>query len=382
MSRAGVLVAGGGAVGLAFAAAGRDPCVVLERENCRPANDPKETDLRVYALSPGTQGFLTRLGAWQRLPAERIAPVATMAVFGDDGGRLHFPSRRGEPVAWIVEGNRIVRAVEEAAIARGVDVRHRAAIASVSASGEGVACELADGSTVEAALLVGADGPASAVRGLLGLASEAKSYSQLAVVAHFACERPHGGVARQWFQRGGVLAWLPLPGSRISIVWSAPEALANELLALDPVALAARVRDSGGSVLGDLQCEAGPTGFPLRLVRVPRIAVPGAVLLGDAAHGVHPLAGQGLNLGLQDAQSLASALAARSALERPGDLAVLRRHERARRGDVDAMQFMTDELNGLFAAEGLLPRRLRNSGLSLLDGLPPLRDALAARAMR
>lgn len=382
MSRAVVLVAGGGAVGLAFAAASRDPCVVLERENGRPANDPKETDLRVYALSAGTQAFLARLGAWQRLPADRIAPVASMAVFGDDGGQLHFPSRRGEPVAWIVEGNRIARAVEEAAIARGVDLRHHASVASLSASAEGVACELADGSAVEAALLVGADGPGSGVRGLLGLASEAKSYGQRAVVAHFSCERPHGGVARQWFRRGGVLAWLPLPGNRMSIVWSAPEPLANELLALEPAALAARVREAGESALGDLRCEAGPTGFPLRLVRVPRIAVPGAVLLGDAAHGVHPLAGQGLNLGFQDAQSLASALAARSALERPGDLAVLRRHERARRGDVDAMQFMTDELNGLFASGGPLLRRLRNSGLSLLDGLPPLRNALAARAMR
>lgn len=382
MSRPGILVAGGGAVGLAFAAASRDPCVVLEREKRRPARDPKETDLRVYALSAGTRAFLESLGAWQRLPADRIAPVASMSVFGDDGGHLAFPSRRGEPVAWIVEGNRIARAVEEAAIERGVDVRYRASLASVSASAAGVACALEDGSSLEAALLVGADGPGSGVRGLLGLTAEAKPYGQVAVVAHFACERPHGGVARQWFQRGGVLAWLPLPGNRMSIVWSAPEALANELLALDSAALAARVQEAGGSALGDLECEAGPTGFPLRLVKVPRIAVPGAVLLGDAAHGVHPLAGQGLNLGFQDAQSLASVLASRSALERPGDLAVLRRHERARRGDVDAMQFVTDELNGVFAAEGPLLRRLRNGGLNLLDGLPPLRSVLAARAMR
>lgn len=382
MSRAGVLVAGGGVVGLAFAAASRDPCVVLERENRRPAHDPQETDLRVFALSEGTRAFLEGLGAWQRLPAERIAPVASMAVFGDDGGQLDFPSRRGEPVAWIVEGNRIARALEDAAVGRGVDLRHGASVTSVSASAEGVACTLEDGSTVEAALLVGADGPGSVVRGLLGLVSEAKLYGQVAVVAHFACDRPHGGVARQWFQGSGVLAWLPLPGNRVSIVWSAPEGLANELLALDPVALAARVRDAGGGALGDLQCEAGPTGFPIRRVKVPRIAAPGAVLLGDAAHGVHPLAGQGLNLGFQDARSLASVLSARTALERPGDLAVLRRHERARRGDVDTMQFVTDELNDLFAAEGPLLRRLRNTGLDLLDGLPPLRAALAARAMR
>lgn len=382
MSRRGLLVVGGGPVGLAFAAASKDPCVVLERDKPRPARDPGETDLRVYALSAGTRNFLSSIGAWQRLPADRIAPLASMAVFGDEGGRLDFPSRHGEPVAWIVEGNRIARAVEEAARERGVEIRHRTSVVSVSASADGVSCELEGGSTAQAALLVGADGPGSAVRGLLGLQSETKAYGQVAVVAHFACERPHGGIARQWFQRGSVLAWLPLPGDRMSIVWSAPEPLANELLALEPSALAARVQHAGGSALGELQCEAGPAGFPLRRVRVPRIAVPGAVLLGDAAHGVHPLAGQGLNLGFQDAQGLASVLAARSPLERAGDLAVLRRHERARRADVEAMQLVTDELNSLFGGGGPMLRRLRNTGLNLLDGMRPLRDALAARAMR
>jgi ubiquinone biosynthesis UbiH/UbiF/VisC/COQ6 family hydroxylase len=378
-----ILVVGGGAVGLAFAAACGDEVRVLESGPPRAASDPEPYDIRVFALSEGTRRFLAGIGAWPRMPAGRIAPVTRMEVFGDDGrSRLEFAPPGGRPLAWIAEGNRMGRAIEEAARERGVAILTQARPLGISAGPPGAEAQLEGGAVERADLLVGADGADSRVRGELGLASTAKRYPETAVVAHFRCERAHGGVARQWFRKDGILAWLPLPGDRFSIVWSARGGLAEELAALEPAQLAGRVRDAGGAVLGDLAPDSAVARFPLRLVRVPRVAVAGAVLIGDAAHGVHPLAGQGVNLGFQDARSLAATLASRSPLERPGDLALLRRHERSRRADVDAMQLVTDRLEWLFALDAPLAAAARNAGLAAVDALPFAKRLLAARAMR
>jgi 2-polyprenylphenol 6-hydroxylase len=189
-------------------------------------------------------------------------------------------------------------------------------------------------------------------------------------------------VARQWFRADGVLAWLPLPGKRISIVWSAPARFAEEIAALEPSAFEKRVRDAGGAALGELRLASGVARFALRFIRVPQPVAPGAALVGDAAHAVHPLAGQGVNLGFQDAHALADALGRRSPLERPGDLRVLRRYARSRSEDVAAMQLVTDGLDRLFAADEEATRRIRNLGLVLVDRQPWAKAALARRAMR
>jgi ubiquinone biosynthesis UbiH/UbiF/VisC/COQ6 family hydroxylase len=382
-TRGRILVVGGGAVGLAFAAASGEEVTVLEGGPARPAADPEPFDIRVFALSAGTRSFLQEIGAWERMPAVRVAPVTRMAVYGDDGAsRLDFTPPDGRPLAWIAEGNRMSRAIEVAARERGAVIRTDAHLRALAVRAECAEVELEDGVRLHADLLVGADGADSRVRRELGLESDAKRYPETAVVAHFRCERPTQGVARQWFRSDGILAWLPLPGDRMSIVWSARGSLSEELAALAPEDLARRVRDAGGAALGDLALDSTVARFPLRLIRVPRIAVPGAVLVGDAAHGVHPLAGQGVNLGFQDARGLARTLAARSPLERLGDLALLRRHERARRSDVDAMQFVTDRLEWLFGTDAPGARLARNAGLRLVDGLPGASRALAAHAMR
>jgi ubiquinone biosynthesis UbiH/UbiF/VisC/COQ6 family hydroxylase len=220
------------------------------------------------------------------------------------------------------------------------------------------------------------------VRGLLGLAAEEQPYGETAIVANFETEAAHGDVARKWFRDDGVLAWLPLPGKRISIVWSAPAARADEIAALEPAALEERVRAAGGGVLGNLRLISRIGTFALRMIRVERVVAPGVALVGDAAHGIHPLAGQGVNLGFQDARVLAEELAARSPLERPGDLRLLRRYARARREDVTAMQFVTDGLDRLFASDAPGASWLRNAGLRMADGQSWLKDALAERAMR
>lgn len=378
-----ILVVGGGAVGLAFAAASGGEVRVLDGGLPRPEADAEEFDIRVFALSEGTHAFLREIGAWQRMPSERIAAVTRIEIFGDDGAsRLDFAPREGRPIAWIAEGNRMARALEEAARAHGAEVVAGVRLRSIATRAEGIAAAAEDGTVHDAELLVGADGADSWVRSQLGLAADAKRYRETAVVAHFRCERPTAGVARQWFRPDGILAWLPLPGERMSIVWSARDELADELAALEPDALARRVRDAGGAALGDLVLDSAVARFPLRLIRVPRISVPGAVLIGDAAHGVHPLAGQGVNLGFQDARSLARTLAERSPLERPGDLALLRRHERARRADVDAMQFVTDRLEWLFGIEAGVAAMVRNTGLRAINALPVAKRALADHAMR
>ncbi|MBK7661779.1 MAG: FAD-dependent monooxygenase [Betaproteobacteria bacterium] len=386
MSEARAVVLGGGAVGLAFAAAAAAegmPVRVLEGGPSRPAADPDLYDARVFALSPGTRAFLEAIGAWRRIPADRIAEVRRMDVRGDDGAsRLDFESPEGRPLSWIVEGNRLARALAESAAANGAALEHGIAARSLQAGASGIRLERADGAVETASLLVGADGVDSWTRTALGLASTAKRYPETALVANFRCEKPTGGVARQWFRQDGILAWLPLPGDRLSIVWSARGELARDLAALEPAELARRVRDAGGAEAGEMVVEGTPAVFALRLVRVPRVAVAGAVLIGDAAHGVHPLAGQGVNLGFQDAKSLADTLARRSPLERPGDLALLRRHERARRADVDAMQFVTDRLEWLFALEAPLASRFRNAGLRLVDAAPLGKRLLAAHAMQ
>ncbi len=220
------------------------------------------------------------------------------------------------------------------------------------------------------------------MRGILGLASETHGYGETAVVANFDTEAEHGNVARQWFRADGVLAWLPLPGRRISIVWSAPDAVAAELAALGPDDLAARVRAAGASALGELRLASRVASFALRLVRVERTVAPGVALVGDAAHGVHPLAGQGVNLGFQDARVLAGEIERRSPLERPGDLRVLRRYARARREDVSAMQFVTDGLDRLFTARSPGASWLRNAGIGLVDSQSWVKGALVERAMR
>lgn len=384
MMRPRLLISGGGPVGLALACACPELDVhVIEGAPPRAALWPEEFDLRVYAVSPGTRDFLREIGAWEGVDASRVAPVRRMEIFGDEGARLAFSARPGTSLAWIVEAGRLADALETHAaslpnvtITRGIPAVAFGAVAAAAWA------ELADGRRIDGDLLVGADGPDSRVRALLGIAAEEEPYAEAAIVANFEVEREHGAIARQWFRADGVLAWLPLPGKRISIVWSAPAAHADAIAALEPRAFERRVREAGDAALGDLKLVSPVARFPLRAIRVPQPVAPGVALVGDAAHAVHPLAGQGVNLGFQDARRLAEVLGDRSALERPGDLRVLRRYARERREDVTAMHFVTDGLDKLFASGGPGARTLRNLGLRLMDGQPWAKSALARRAMR
>ena len=383
-----VLIAGAGLVGVALAAAlARCGMTVVLLDRAQPATgiDPDTWDARVYAISPGSATFLQRVGAWQTLPCERIEAIESMRVVGDAGATLNFSAYElGErALAWIVEERALRAALLPTLHVPGIECITGARFASLAWSAREGTLTLDDGRQFAASLIVGADGLHSWVRAAAGIVAEPRSYGQQGVVANFECELSHHGCARQWFHDdGSVLAWLPLPGRRISIVWSAPDSLARELLALAHDALATRVAGAGGDALGALRLITPPAAFPLWSLRLPTSIAHRMALVGDAAHGVHPLAGQGVNLGFGDAQALASVLAERGPVGDAGAPILLERFARRRAEPVLAMHTVTDGLVRLFGPRTPWLRTLRNAGMSAVDRLPMIKRALAQPALR
>jgi 2-octaprenylphenol hydroxylase len=376
-----VVIVGAGLVGAAAALAlGRQGLRVALIERQPPPLPDAAWDTRIYAITPANQRFLERLGAWQRIYAGRVQPVYRMDVAGDAAGAIRLDAYEAgvSHLAVIVESGRLQHALWQAIEADGNVALHCPAAIESLERGEGLTqVALSDGSLLEAELVVGADGAASRIREWAGLASTLTPYGQSGVVANFECERPHRGTASQWFFDSDILAWLPLPGNRLSMVWSTRTAHADELLALDAAALAAKVRAAGHDRLGALRLLTPAAAFPLRLIRVESGVAPGVALVGDAAHGVHPLSGQGVNLGFGDAEALVEVLARHR--RTPGDLRVLQAYARLRAEPVQRMQAITHGLHHLFADDRA--GWLRNAGMSLVDHLPPLKAALVREAM-
>ena len=384
-----VVIVGAGLVGLSLAPAlvrtGLSVVLIDRAPMSDEARDTETFDTRVYAISPGSAAFLRAVGGWQDVRCERVAPIESMHVEGDGGGSIDFSAYDlGErALAWIVEERELRSALLRAARRAGVEMVGDAQLDTLAWSASAATLKLADGRAVDARLVVGADGARSWVREAAGIVAEPKSYGQTAVVANFACERPHHGRAYQWFRDdGGVLAWLPLPGRRMSMVWSAPDGPAQQLLALTNEALSERVAEAGHQALGALECVTAAAGFPLRFLRLPTPVALRLALVGDAAHGVHPLAGQGVNLGFGDAQTLAAVLAERGPVTDAGAPILLERYARRRAEPVLAMQAVTDGLARLFGLPAPWLKALRNVGISAVDRLPLLKRALAQPALR
>ncbi len=338
---------------------------------------------RVFALSPGSRDFLAQCGVWRHVDETRVAPVYKMAITGDDGSsRLTFDAYRCGllELAVIAENGNLQSAVQHALDERTLvrQVRGRRCVAA-SWEGAAVSISLDDGEVISPQLLVAADGANSPLREFAGIKTRQSAYDQCAVVANFATTVAHDGTAYQWFRADGVLALLPLPGNRVSMVWSTPDEHARELTAVDPGELAARVTQASISVLGELTAAGVAAAFPLRLMRAASIVGPRLALIGDAAHNVHPLAGQGLNLGLADAQSLAATIAQRGPDE-IGSRAVLAKYRRSRAEETAAMQFTTNGLHRLFDSSAPGIPWLRNAGLRLTEHLAPFKRLLVKRA--
>ena len=386
-----VVVVGAGITGLALGLAlHRMGLVVRVLDHAAPpvfTPDPG-FDTRIYALSLASQRFLEQVGGWGAMDPARLTPLRAMDIRGDQGGQLHFDAPGPDtPLGFIAEAGALLQGLLTV-------VRHTAptlltapvqvALEAHTPRERRLRLTRADGrSDVQGThLVVAADGLQSPLRTALGIATDIRPYGQTAVVANYHSTVPHKGVARQWFLPGEVVALLPLPGDHVSLVWSAQEAHAQALLALTPEARTAALQAVAGEAAGTLREVSRPAGFPLRLMRAERLTAPRAVLVGDAAHGVHPMAGQGLNLGLQDAAALVEVLRQRGEGPDCGDAGLLRRHARARVEPVWAMQGLTDGLFRLFGSTRAPLPWLRNWGLSQVDRLPFLKTRLVDHANR
>lgn len=382
-----VAIVGGGLVGSSLALALRDSnlsVALMEARAPQQKWDADSWDNRVYAVSPGSVDFLSDLGVWASLPTERIAAIEAMDVYGDDA-RSHIEFQAYEAglgqLAHIVESRALQSALWQLLQAdAGPQLFCPAQVAALQRDNDAIRLHLADGEIVATRLLVAADGPHSWVRQQAGIASRDKDYQQLGVVANFATSLPHQGVAYQWFGAQGVIAYLPLPGKRMSIVWSLQEDAAQTLLQLPADEICARVAAAGHHRLGDLSLLTPPAAFPLHLVAPSQISQARLVLIGDAAHQVHPLAGQGVNLGFADARVLSQVLKARGPRD-CGDYLLLRRFERARREAILAMQSVTDGLHDLFSPQHASLAWLRNTGLAASNRLAWVKRQLMKQAL-
>jgi 2-octaprenylphenol hydroxylase len=396
-----VVVIGGGTAGLVFTALLADLCAtrkpelriaLLEASPPGPLVEDAELDLRVSALAPASRAILTRLGLWQALPAARVSPYQRMCVWqaaGHVGGSRSITFDAAElgeaELGYIVE-NRAVRQVAW---------QHLESLASITCFTDAAPAELVQdtnsstitfaegvlaGQAITARLVVAADGARSWSRQQLGVEYSEQGYGQAGVVTHVITERPHRETAWQRFLPDGPVALLPLADGRSSLVWSCPEAQAKELLAVDAEDFASQLEAALDGALGSIECTTPRVSFPLARGYAKTYTGRRFALIGDAAHRVHPLAGQGANLGLLDAASLAEELALHleHPLADPGDPRVLRRYERARKGDNLATMGAMDLLNRIF-----MPPfdELAGMGMGIVDRMRPLKSRLARYAM-
>lgn len=323
------------------------------------------TDVRAYALNAASRQLLESVRAW---PDEAHAtPVLGMEVHGDDGGLVHFDAGSAPALAWIVDVPALEQRLADA-------LRFQPLVTTLPAP-------------QPATLTVVCEGRDSSTRAGLGIEYDVQPYGQHAVAARLRCDKPHGHVARQWFADGEVLALLPMGGNappsggnQLALVWSVRQDRSPALLDCEPADFCAQVEAACHSVLGPLTLDGPRAAWPLQTAQARRWCGPGWVLAGDAAHSVHPLAGQGLNLGLADARALAQVIHEREYWREVGDLRLLRRYERARKADMLAMSTATDGLQQLFAQEHSAWAALRNWGMRGFEKSGPLKDWVVRQA--
>jgi 2-octaprenylphenol hydroxylase len=392
-----VLVVGAGVVGAVTASllVARRICpaarVALVADRLPPAPAAgsatgSDWDLRVFALSRASERVLGEVGVWDALPSDRISAYERMCVWdaaGVAGGRgsLTFDSAEiGEAnLGSIVDGRVLQSAALQAARAAGVVVIE-AAISGLEVTDSHVGLMLADGRELRSQVTLAADGIDSPIRALSGFATAGHTYAQDALVAHIRTSQAHGNTAWQRFLPTGPLAFLPLPDGRSSIVWSIDRNAAARLRTLEPGVFERELTEASGAVLGACELASTIGSFPLRLQYAQAYVAPRIALLGDAAHVVHPLAGQGLNLGLLDCASLVDVLGGRAA-GTLGDLSVLRRYERWRKSENLLSATAFDGLERLFSQRNAWVAGLRVFGLGAVGDVGWLRRELARRAL-
>jgi 2-polyprenyl-6-methoxyphenol hydroxylase-like FAD-dependent oxidoreductase len=343
---------------------GRTLALLLARERLRvglvqaPAA-PGHSDVRAYALNAASRQLLESVRAWP--DSAHATPVTRMEVHGDEGGRVEFRSGPEPALAWIVDVPAMEQRLDEA-------LRYQALVSVLE-------------TPAKAGLTVVCEGRASVTRAEFGVQYDIQPYGQHAVAARLRCEKPHGNVAHQWFQGGEVLALLPMGGEApaegghsLALVWSVGQDRGDSLLRCAAEDFESQLTAASHEALGRLTLTSERKSWPLQLARADRWCGPGWALAGDAAHSIHPLAGQGLNLGLADARMLAQVLHEREYWRPVGDIRLLRRYERSRKADVMAMEATTDGLQRLFAQDHAAFAAVRNTGMRGFDAMGPVKQ--------
>lgn len=384
-----VVIAGAGYVGLATAVAMRAarPSLAIAVVDAAPEGIWKK-DGRASAIAAAACRMLKQLGAWDAI-APDAQPITDMVVtdsrtsdpvrpvfltFGGDVGP-------GEPFAHMVRNVALNGSLRDIAGKQGIDLIEGVAVSGFESDAAWAMVHLADGISVKTRLLVAADGVRSRLRDMAGIKTVHWDYGQSGIVCTVAHERPHNGRAEEHFLPAGPFATLPLKGNRSSIVWTERTADAERLVALEPVLFEAELEQRFGLKLGAIKVEDTPRAWPLGLTLAREFVRPRIALAGDAAHGIHPIAGQGLNLGFKDAAALAETVVEADRLGRDiGALDVLEAYQRWRRFDTVQMGVTTDVLNRMFSNDIAPLRAIRDIGLGLVDRMPPLKDFFIRQA--
>jgi 2-polyprenylphenol 6-hydroxylase len=384
-SIADIVVVGGGLVGLsasvALSQAGYQVTLV-DMNNKKPIDDSFDAwDSRIYALSMGNVNWLKDLGVWENLDVKRIAPIRNMQIWSSpELPPLSFDPQEidHDDLGFIIESSNLEDALTRSVSQLGITIRqnHVKMILNdyqqakvVFDSDDEIICKL----------IVGADGGQSSVRNFMEASQSAVHYEQFGVVANFLVEKPHSGIARQWFLDEGILAWLPLPDNRISIVFSTKQY--ESCLAMQEEEFSEYIASLGGNLLGKMTLISPVAAYPLIKNRAKTVIRERIALIGDAAHQVHPMMGQGVNLGFRDVITLIETLSKKGRRETIGDYLVLRRYERARLSDVLAIQWVTHGLYGLFDQDKPWVKTLRDKIFDTPNRLPLVRKILMKQAL-
>lgn len=385
-----VTVVGAGLVGLAAAVAmhqaGYSVVLVDSQQPLHEATDV--WDQRIYAISPKNAAWLASLGIWQQLDKSRIADMKAMEIWGDATNiplQLFADDANADSLGFIVEECALKHALMQQIKICGIRTFFGEAGAQMRVMPNQAYLTLANQQCIESTLLLAADGANSWVREQLNIGVQQKPYHQTAIVANFTTEKPHHHIARQWFKQdteghSGILAWLPLPNNHISMVWSASTRYAQALLKAEALDFSTLVQHAGDSVLGELKLISEPLGFALTLKTANDMVKDAVVLIGDAAHRVHPMAGQGVNLGFRDVIDLMAVLASKHPYTAINDKNLLKHYARLRKADVLKMLGLTNGLYHLFESEFKVIKKVRNWGLNATNQ-PAVKKLLVRNAI-
>jgi ubiquinone biosynthesis UbiH/UbiF/VisC/COQ6 family hydroxylase len=379
-----IIVVGAGLVGLAaaIAFAKQNKKVVLICANNPVAEKHQAWDARIYALTPSTETWLKTLDVWQHVDSSRVNPIHAMHLWDESGEKLVLRDDDAnlQKLGVIVENRNLMHTLWEQVNALSVTVIKDAKCKFLKNTQQHITLILEDETKISAKLLVAADGVHSWVRSQMNIGVKQKSFNQTAIVANFLAEKNHQNIARQWFAPHETLALLPLVGKNVSLVWSVLTERADELLKLSNVELAEKVELQSKHELGDLKQFGKTVSFSLNQQTANALIAARVVLVGDAAHQIHPMAGQGVNLGFRDVMQLTVLATKLHDMQDIGDSGFLRQYERSRKADIATMNTLTSGLDYLFASDSGMMMKVRNWGLQQLNHQTTIKKLLIHQA--